>query len=83
MRSARAGTGRSAAQRLLSRAAFAVPLLGFLILGIVLVGDFSAQWWVLLLPVALLVGPALVLRRETRKPSTGSEETRPWSESGR
>ena len=56
---------RSPGQRLVARAAFAVPLLLFLILGIVLVGAFSAQWWLLILPVALLAGPLLALRRQS------------------
>ncbi len=57
----------SPAQRLRARAVFAVPLLVFLILGMVMVGDFAAQWWLLLLPVALLVGPVRAVRRETRR----------------
>lgn len=49
---------------MLGRAVFAGSLLLFLIIGIAMVGDFSAQWWVLLLPVLLLVGPGLAVRRE-------------------
>lgn len=47
----------NAHQRLASRAVFAGSLLAFLIVGITWVGDFSAQWWILFLPFALLVGP--------------------------
>lgn len=75
----RRGTTRTAVQRLLARAMFAVPLLGFLILGIVLVGDFSAQWWVLLVPVVLMIGPVLAVRREARTQPTAGGETTPWA----
>ncbi len=69
---------RSLNQRLLARAAFAVPLLLFLILGIVLVGDFSAQWWLLLLPVALLAGPLLALRRQSGRDPDGDQSANVW-----
>lgn len=71
-------SGGSANQRLLARAAFALPLLAFLILGIVVVGDFSAQWWLLLLPVGLLVGPVLAVRREAGRDLGSGRETNPW-----
>ncbi|MEJ7772266.1 MAG: hypothetical protein WKF51_10215 [Geodermatophilaceae bacterium] len=71
-------TGRSASQRLMGRAVFAVSLLVFLVIGIVLVGDFSAQWWALLFPVALLVGPLLAVRREAGRRSGGDQQTDPW-----
>ncbi len=70
---------RSPGQRLAARAAFAVPLLFFLIMGIVLVGDFSAQWWLLILPGALLAGPLLALHRPAagRDPDDG-HPANPW-----
>jgi len=71
-------TRKSPYARLRDRAVFAVALLAFLVLGIVVVGDMSAQWWVLLLPVALLVGPVLAVRRETGKPSNDDQQNKPW-----
>lgn len=69
-------TSRSARQRLLGRAVFAGSLLLFLIIGVAMVGDFSAQWWLLLLPVLLLVGPALAVRREAyREAGDGRRST--------
>jgi len=69
---------RSPNQRLRARTAFAVPLLLFLILGIVLVGDFSAQWWVLILPVALLAGPLLALRRQSGRDPGDDQSANLW-----
>lgn len=66
-------------QRLAGRAVFAGSLLVFLIIGIVLVGDFSAQWWILLVPIGLLVGPVMAARREVRQAPDGQHETMPWS----
>ncbi len=74
----RRSAGRSPQQRLLGRALFVGSLLVFLVIGIVLVGDFSAQWWVLLFPAALLVGPVLAVRREAGgRPSDDQQDT-PW-----
>ncbi len=72
-------SGLSPYQRLATRAVFAVSLLFFLVLGIVIVGDFTAQWWVLLIPVALLVGPVLAARREARGERNGPQDGMPWS----
>lgn len=66
-------------QRLAGRVAFAGSLLVFLIIGIVLVGNFSAQWWILLVPIGLLVGPVMAARREVRRSPDGRPETMPWS----
>lgn len=74
----RRNQGRSALQRLAVRAVFAGSLLVFLTLGIILVGDFSAQWWLLLAPVAVLLGPALALRQEAGQQSRGDQQTTPW-----
>jgi len=64
-------------QRLRTRAAFAVSLLVFLFTGIVLVGDFSAQWWLLLFPIALLAGPVLAVLREAGGRPSGDRQTTP------
>lgn len=66
-------------QRLAGRVVFAGSLLVFLIIGIVLVGDFSAQWWILLVPIGLLVGPVMAAGREARRAPDGHHETMPWS----
>ncbi len=71
-------TRKSPYARLRDRAVFAVALLAFLVLGIVVVGDMSAQWWVLLLPVALLVGPVVAVRREAGRPPSGGQERNHW-----
>lgn len=71
-------TRRSPYGRLRDRAVFAVALLAFLVLGIVVVGDLSAQWWVLLLPVALLVGPVLAVRREAGGQPDDDHQNKPW-----
>ncbi len=66
---------RSAPERLVARAAFAVPLLVFLVIGIAWVGDFSAQWWLLLLPVALLVQPAIAVFRDGGRPRDQDQDS--------
>ncbi|CAN5301966.1 hypothetical protein BH24ACT9_BH24ACT9_17290 [soil metagenome] len=78
VRRSRTRSGRSPAQRLGSRAVFAVSLLVFLIIGMSLVGDFSAQWWLLLLPVALLTGPVLALRGEAGREPRDGQSANTW-----
>jgi len=53
-------------------------LLVFLIIGMSLVGDFSAQWWLLLLPVALLTGPVLALRGEAGREPRDGQSANTW-----
>jgi len=77
MTSADRGRRRDPSERLRARSVFAVSLLIFLVIGILLVGDLSAQWWLLLLPVALLLGPAMALRREAGRRPGGDQETTP------
>ncbi|MDQ3735669.1 MAG: hypothetical protein M3400_17010 [Actinomycetota bacterium] len=73
----RLNPSRTALQRLGARAVFAGSLLIFLVVGIVLVGDFSAQWWLLIFPVAVLVGPVLdVIRESGQRRDPGWETTR-------
>lgn len=72
--------GRTPYQRLGARAVCSGSLLAFLIIGIVLVGDFSIQWWLLLLPVLLLLRPALAVRREAGRHPSGDEQTTPWAD---
>ncbi|MGI8626226.1 MAG: hypothetical protein ACR2J5_06595 [Geodermatophilaceae bacterium] len=73
------GGRRTPPERLRARSVFVAALLVFLIIGIALVGDFADQWWLLLLPVALLVGPALALRGEDGRQPNGHQETLPGS----
>jgi len=68
------GRRRTPLERVRARWVFAISLLIFLVMGIVLVGAFSAQWWLLLLPVALLLGPAWALRREAGRQPGGDQQ---------
>jgi len=73
------GRGQRASphERLRTRSVFALSLLVFLIIGIVLVGDFSAQWFLLLAPVAVLLGPLWSVWREANEQSRGDQHTTP------
>ncbi len=55
------------------RAAFVAAVDALTLLGLVLVGDPLTQWWALLVPLVLLVGPVfrLVRSRSLRAPSAG------------
>lgn len=72
------GGRRGAGERLRGRLVFAGALLVFLLIGIVLVGDFALQWWLLVLPVALLVGSLLAVRRANGRDPGYGQETKRW-----
>lgn len=72
------GGRRSDGERLRGRVVFAGSLLVFLLIGIVLVGDFALQWWLLVLPVALLVGPLLAVRRANDRDPGNGQDPKPW-----
>ncbi|MDQ4038493.1 MAG: hypothetical protein M3313_09125 [Actinomycetota bacterium] len=73
------GGRRTPSERLRARSVFAAALLLFLIIGIARVGDFADQWWLLLLPVALFLGPARALRRPDGQQPQGQQDSTPWS----
>jgi len=72
--------GRGPAERLAGRAVFAVALLAFLIIGIAVVGEFSKQWWLLILPVGLLGGSVLAAVRPGHTEGGAAARGRPWGE---